>query len=280
MAPVPALLVALSALLHAAWNALLKAEADARAATAGALAVATLAAALAAWALPGPAFPRAAGLAWAAGAGLFEAGYFVALALAFRGAPLGLAYAVSRGGAIAIVWPLSAAFLGEAAAPRALAGAAAVVAGLAAVGVAGARLRAGGGLAWAALSAACIAGYHLCYKGALSAGAGRAPLFAASLATALPVVLAALGAEVRATAWRALRARPLRLGGAGLLTTLSFLLFLGALSDAGAGAALTLRNLSVVFAQGFALALGERPGRLQLAGAALVAGGAVLLSWP
>ena len=59
----------------------------------------------------------------------------------------------------------------------------------------------------------------------------------------------------------------------------SFLLFLAGLAATGAGAALTLRNTSVVFAQAIALLMGERPPRRQLAGAALVVLGASLVAW-
>jgi drug/metabolite transporter (DMT)-like permease len=67
---------------------------------------------------------------------------------------------------------------------------------------------------------------------------------------------------------------------AGLLCTGSFLLFLLALVRGGAGAAGTLRNVAIVFALGFAWVLGERPGRRQLAGTAVVLVGAALLAWP
>jgi drug/metabolite transporter (DMT)-like permease len=242
------------------------------AATAAALAVALLA--------PGPWFPLPAGLAWAVGSGLFEAGYFAALALALRAAPLGVAYTVSRGGAIALVWPLSALWLGETVSARGLGGAALVCAGLGVVGLASGARAARPGVALAGLAALCIAGYHLAYKQALLAQAGHAALFAVSLAVALPLNLGGLGVAGRVRAWRCLRARPLRLGGAGVLATGSFLLFLAALAQGGAGTVLTLRNLSVVFAQAMGVAMGERPGRLHVAGVILVAGGAVLLGWP
>jgi uncharacterized membrane protein len=65
-----------------------------------------------------------------------------------------------------------------------------------------------------------------------------------------------------------------------MLSAASFLAFLGALTHGGAGLVLTLRNTSVVFAQAMAWMIGERPGRRQVLGAILVAGGAVLLGWP
>ena len=63
-------------------------------------------------------------------------------------------------------------------------------------------------------------------------------------------------------------------------TALWFVLVLFALRIAGAGAVMTLRNSSVLFALAFAAATGERPGARQLAGGPLVALGAVLVGWP
>ena len=51
----------------------------------------------------------------------------------------------------------------------------------------------------------------------------------------------------------------------GLLAAASFLIFLFALQRAGAGAVFTLRNTSIVFAQLFSWALGERPTQLPVA---------------
>jgi len=43
---------------------------------------------------------------------------------------------------------------------------------------------------------------------------------------------------------------------------------------------LTLRNTSVLFATGLAFAIGERPRRIEILGAAFVAAGAILMAWP
>ena len=60
----------------------------------------------------------------------------------------------------------------------------------------------------------------------------------------------------------------------------AFLVFLAALGASGAGAVLTVRNVSVLFAVGLSYAIGERPGRPQVAGALLVTAGAILVGWP
>jgi uncharacterized membrane protein len=58
----------------------------------------------------------------------------------------------------------------------------------------------------------------------------------------------------------------------------SFLVFMEALDAGGAGFVLTLRNTSVLFATGFAFAIGERPRRPQIIGAVLVAAGAAVMA--
>ena len=59
----------------------------------------------------------------------------------------------------------------------------------------------------------------------------------------------------------------------------SFLILMEALSGGGAGYVLTLRNTSVLFATALAFAIGERPRRVEIAGAALVAAGAILMAY-
>jgi drug/metabolite transporter (DMT)-like permease len=132
------------------------------------------------------------------------------------------------------------------------------------------------GLVYAAACAATVAGYHLCYDRALSVGARPTPLFAVSMATALPLVLASLRGRVSGRDLRFSAGATLRWTFSGVLCTASFLLFLSGLGAAGAGPALTLRNTSIVFAQGLAVAIGERPTRVQVAGAVIVAVGAAM----
>jgi drug/metabolite transporter (DMT)-like permease len=274
----PLILVA-SALLHAAWNALLKREPDKAAAAVVVFGAATAITAACVPFVSGRAFATPAAWAWAAGAGVFEGAYIGALTASLARAPLGLAYTIARGGAMLIVWPVSVLILGERAGALSLLGAVAVGAGLAA-----AQFQPGKGaegppkLGWAWACAACIAGYHLCYDRAIHAGAHTVPLFALSLAVALPMNLAMLSRAQRRGALAALRQRPGPLLAAGTLTSASFLCFLAGLALSGPGAALTLRNTSVVFAQIFAVALGERVGRRQVAGALLVAAGATMVA--
>jgi drug/metabolite transporter (DMT)-like permease len=280
MQPLVAALIFASAFLHALWNAALKRQADPEGASVAILTVAAVTAAAALALGSGPAFPSAAGLAWAIAAGVCEGGYFVTLALAFREAPLGVVYPIARGGALAAVWPVSALWLGEAITARSAAGAAALATGLVLIGLTRGGRASPRGIVWAVLCALCIAAYHLCYKCSLATGAAPSGVITASLAVALPVNVARLGARGLARTLASVRDGPLVVVAAGALCTASFLLFLSALARGGAGAAATLRNTSVLFALLLAWAIGERPGRPQVLGTVGVALGAVLIGWP
>lgn len=270
-----------SAFLHALWNALLKRERSPQIAVAGVLSSAAVFAIAAAFLSGRPAFATGASLCWAIAAGVFEGLYFVTLAAALARADFGIVYTVARGGAMLLVWPAGALLLKEPVAAKAAAGACLIGIGLGLVaGRAGRRGAQRAGIAFAAACAISIAGYHLCYDRALAAGARDAPLFAVALAVALPFVLASLRGRTTvrdAASTRGRLSTGLRWAIAGLVCTASFLLFLRGLSTVGAAVALTLRNTSVFFAQGFAIVLGERPTRAQLAGVLLVTAGAALV---
>jgi len=270
--------VLVSALLHAAWNALLRRHPDPRAAGVAVVAIAAMVAvvvaAVAGITTGAAPFPGGRGLAASALAGLFEAAYFASLARGLSAGALGPVYTISRGGAVLLVWPISIAVFDEHAGWLGALGSALLLAGLAAAGME--RRVARTAVLWALSTAACIAGYHLIYKVALGAGAAPAAVFAVAVLVAAPAQ--ALANRVApAAALAALRTAPVATAAAGVLCTASFVVFLFALRSGGAGAVLTLRNTSVVFALGFARLLGEPATPRQIAGAALVAAGAVLV---
>jgi drug/metabolite transporter (DMT)-like permease len=274
----PAWLLA-SAFLHASWNALVKREREPQVAVVGVLAASVVCSAAVALVLPGAGLPTRATVLWGVVAGVLQAVYFVTLGEALSRATYGAVYAIARGGALLVVWPAAAAALREPFTARSAAGAALVGVGVVLVALAGRERASRGGIAFAVVCAASIAGYHLCFERALSGGASPAPLFALAFAVALvPVWIQARLAGRVATGLD--RRAVLRLFAAGALTTASFLLFLVGLAHTGAGVALTLRNTSVVFAQLLAAALGEAVPRRQLGGAALVVLGAALVAAP
>lgn len=273
-------LVLASAFLHALWNALLKQQPDVEIAAVGVLCVAFLSSlAITPW-FPGAPFPEHRGLAWAVGAGVFEGGYFISLALALLRAPLGYAYTVARGTAIGIVWPTSVIWLGERFGFTAITGVIILCLGLLVVGLEKGAHASGPGFLWSFACGLCVSGYHLCYKEALAANAQAPALFSLSLAIAVPLNLWRLRVEGRLKLWRRMRESPRAMLLTGIACTASFVVFLHALAIAGAGWVLTMRNTSILFAQGLALLIGERLTRRQIAGAALVALGALLTAWP
>jgi drug/metabolite transporter (DMT)-like permease len=279
--PVVLTLVLLSAFLHALWNALLKRHEDPEAGVLGVTVVSVVLGGLWALGLQGQAFPERAGWAWGIAAGVCEGVYLFSLARSLRHAPLALAYTVARGGALLVVWPVSVLWMGEPVTVLTVVGAAVLAGGLGVTGLVRPSSPAGRGVAWAAASAVCIAGYHVAYKKALGAGAQPPALFALALTVALPMLLLTRAhREGRDAVLRQVRKSPFLMLATGTLCTLSFALLLTALARGGAGAVLTLRNTSIAFALVLALLQGERPGRRQISGAALVMAGAVLLGWP
>ena len=284
-------LVLLSAFLHATWNALLRLERDKDRALIAAIVMATLFAAVIAavrWSLGAVPFASVAGLGFALLAGGFEAIYFMTLARAMERGRLGVVYTVSRGGAVLAVWPLSIAVFAEAATLSAMAGSAVVLVGLAVSGLGAGRTgRPGvtgqgnrpGALGWASACAMSIAGYHLAYAAALREGANPSATFAVSLAVSAAINVGRLGAGGRQALGALVRGRWPRLLVLGLVCGGSFLILMEALAIGGTGYVLTLRNTSVLFAAAMAWLIGERPTRLELAGASLVAAGAALMAW-
>ena len=282
MSPVVVALVLASAFVHAGWNALLKRQRDPETALVAAMVACAFFSIGGAVVMRAP-LPPGRAIAWSIASGLFEAGYLATLGKAMSLAPLSVVYTVMRGGALLLVWPLSVALLGEHASPVALGGVTLVIAGLglaaATPQTAGAPRASAPGLGWALLSACFIAGYSRCYKQALATGGTPLACVAISLTLSLSGVSLRLARRLREVG-ALLRQQPWTVLLMGFCSNASFVLFLCALERGGTGETSTLRNASVVFAQGFACMIGERPRRHHVLGALLVAAGAVALAWP
>lgn len=224
-------------------------------------------------------FGRGHAFVWCLVSGVLEAAYFQSLGRALARGSLGAVYTISRGGSLLIVWPISILFLGEHLTPLRAGGTALVIAGLA-----GTSFRPGGanklsaGLGYAVLTGVFIGGFNLAYKAALAGGVAAGTANATSLGFAGLLNLAAAGTARRKRALASLRTEPLALGVIGFLAATGFLFFLAALKFSGAGLVATLRNTSILFAQAFGIAQGERPSRLAIAGVLAVTAGAVLLA--
>lgn len=277
-------LLAASAFLHALWNSWIKREEQKEPFL---VAVIALGCALAWIGVATLARPNAfGGLNWSLAAGVFEGLYLVSLTRTLSLAPLAWAYALMRGGAMAMVWLLSGVFLGERTGATGIMGALLIFAGLW-VPVIGSKLSGsfsigidGRGLKAALVSAAFISGYHFCYDRALEEGAEPFRLFAVSLSVSLPIMAFNL--------WR-LKAvkfslhvgkhRPIFVLLCATVVYWSFVLFLMGLESTGAGFAITLRNTSIFYALLLAHFSGERIQKLQIWSCILIFSGAVLLGF-
>ncbi|MBI1751116.1 MAG: EamA family transporter [Acidobacteria bacterium] len=278
MTPAALGLTLASALLHAAWNALLKRAKDLDAASVLVFGTALLLMALLAWVWPSPAFPRMAALGWALAAGCGEGGYFIGLVGSLERASLGWSYAWMRGGALLVAWPAGL-LLGEKADGWALLAVAGMLAGLGLLGLGGGERGSGRALPHVLGAAVSIAGFNACYKLALGADASPPALFATSMAVGLPIQALhrrwRRGAGV--SAWKGSVAAGL---GAGLVCAGAFLCYLVALQTSPSASVLTIRNTSIAFTFLVGWLLGERPRPRQVAGILLVCFSAILLGWP
>lgn len=267
-------------MVHASWNAVLKSTRNPEHAVLGIGATSMLTSIVVAVVMHAPLPPRES-LAWCLLSGVLEAGYSVTLARALTAAPFGPVYTVVRGGALVVVWPVSFLLFHEKVTLLRAAGTLVVIVGLACAGWSdrGRAEKSGQarGLATAAICALFVGGYYLAYKGALSSG-GK-PEFVVVISSSISFVALVLMKIGRArVAIEALRDDGLRIVAAGILSTLGFIVFLFAMAQAGAGFVLTLRNTSILFAQGISFFLGERPKRLAIIGAVFVTIGAILLA--
>jgi len=131
----PLLLAVLAgAVLHAAWNALVKSSGDKELDTA---LVHSLGAVVALPLLALTGLPPLASLPYIAGSLLVHIGYYTALAGAYRHGDLGLTYPIMRGFAPLLVALSSGLLIGEAPSPLAWAGIAGITLGVALVGLSG-----------------------------------------------------------------------------------------------------------------------------------------------
>ena len=269
--------VLLAALLHASWNAALKAQPDTFLA---ALAVTGGAGLIGALALPFLAAPDAASWPFIAASGAIHVGYYLLLGWAYRHADISHAYPLMRGAAPVLVALAAGALTGEQ-----LHGAQWLAIGLICAGGAvltfGTRSANGAGPA-PTLLALTIAGLIAAYTLVDGIGVRRSGSPAAY--TAWILLLGALGAM--AVSWRRgegrlpayLRHRPALVLLGGIATTGAYGIALWAMTLAPVALVAALRETSIVFATLIAaLLLRERMTRARLLGAGVIALGAVTM---
>jgi drug/metabolite transporter (DMT)-like permease len=286
--------IAVAAVLHAAWNILLKTAGDPlRTATVGVVAasLALIPIVAVAWLLlDQPAVPLAA---WIIGivSGVVEVAYFIFLASAYRRGDLSVVYPLARGSAPLLAVIVAVAVLGERLPAAAWAGVALLFAGLLVVQrpwnlLRSASARDRPGVAFALLTGAMIA----TYSSLDTVGVGLTPawLYAGIL---WPVC----GAGLLVVAW--LRPRvaggrftpspePVNMGRAvagGFITFIAYGFVLAALSRAPLAIVAPLRESAVLLTSAWGVlrlkeAVGRREIGLRITGSLLVLAGALVLA--
>lgn len=305
MPPLVFPLVALAAVLHVAWNVLLKSAGDplrtsGRAAIAGAV-VFVPAAAVAYVAVGSPSIPPEA-LVLGLVSGILEAAYFILLSAAYRRGDLSVVYPIARGTAPLLAVLLGVVVLGERLGPVAWAGVATLLGGLLAIQrpwrAIGALRRGHGLIGDGAVAFALATGVTIAAYSAVDRVGSRliAPwLFGALL---FPVAAVALAAWIRfadrsgpaggapggaATADRTAGAPWPRSATAGILSIGAYVLILLAYSVAPLSVVAPLRESAVVLASGWGSlrmreAEGSRDAAVRIGAAVLVLVGAVLIA--
>ena len=263
-----------AALLHAAWNALLKSGRDLLLDTALVAFAGTLLGLLLALAVPPP---EPAAWPYIATSAVVHVGYYTALVGAYRAGDLSHGYPIMRGVAPLLVAAVSWLWLGEALSATAWTGVLLICGGVLSLGMAGggANRRA---TAWALACAAIIAVYTLA-DGAgvrVSGGADRYVVWL-FIFQGIPFTVAVLALKRGALLAHARRHWPRALGGA-LLSGISYGIALWAMTRAPVAIIAALRETSVIFAALMgAWLLKEGHLKERLAGAAAVLAGLIAL---
>ncbi len=295
MDPAALLFIAVAAVMHAAWNILLKTAGDAlRTATIGVMAASLIFAPFigAGWLASGqPAIPPAVWVIGSVSAAV-ETAYFVFLAAAYRRGDLSVVYPIARGSAPLFAVAVGVIILGERLVPAAWAGVALLLAGLLVVqrpwrlagAAAGDRAAAG----FALLTGMMIATYSALDR----VGVQQVPawLYAGILwvLTSIGLVLVwAVRLRAAGGRWAPDPDLPVQLGRAvvaGLLTFTAYGFVLAALARAPLAIVAPLRESAVLLTSVWgAVRLGEAASRrevaFRIAGSGLVLAGAVALAF-
>jgi drug/metabolite transporter (DMT)-like permease len=263
-----------AALLHATWNAIVKAGGDKFLTT---ISVTTAAAAVSAALLPFLNAPAVASCPFAIASALFQITYFLLVARTYQIADMSQAYPLMRGTAPLIVALVSEFRLGDVLSPIAWLGVIAICVGIFSIAL-GSNLKDRKGVYLALLNALVIAAYTLIDGiGVRRSGAPAAYTLSVFLLTGLPLAVWAMSAK-RSTFLPYLR-RYWGLGIAGGVgTTASYGLVLWAMTLAPVAVIAALRETSILFGTLIAgLVLKEPIGPTRIISACIIAGGAAIL---
>lgn len=269
--------VLFSALLHAGWNAAVRASSDKLLASLHVVCGAMVLGLPMLWLLPAPA---PASWQYLVASGLIHVVYFALVARAYQGADLGLAYPLMRGTAPVITAAVAVLWLHEMPTPAGWLGIALICIGV--LTLAGRAWQQGlqhPGAASAALANAVVIALYTLVDGQGVRLAGNALsytvwLFVLTSIFVMPVVVLQRGRAVLRPVpgtWRTLL-----LGGAGTLGAYSLVLW--AMTQAPIASVAALRETSIIFAALIGVFfLHEGLSRLRLVSALLVCAGAVVI---
>lgn len=273
-------LVLFGALLHASWNALVKARKDQ---AVGAALVAVGAGIVSLLAMPFLPVPAAPALPYLVASALIHVGYFALVGYAYRSADLGVAYPLTRGSAPMLTALLAFILIGENFAWNGWLAITAIALGILALSV-DALLR-GGLTARTGAAALANAGVIVCYTlidglGARAAGNGVAYGAWMIAGTGALVALLALMLRPRASIEAVRRGWAFALLG-GALTLGSYGIALWAMTLAPIGLVAALRETSVLIAALLGAYFFREPfGPTRWIALALIVGGIALLRLP
>jgi drug/metabolite transporter (DMT)-like permease len=282
-----ALLIATGAIAHAAWNLVAKSASLSGPAfvwltSIGAAAVTAPVAIVLAVLDPPALGPFLTAIAVS---GLIHTGYFLALQAGYRAGDVGVVYPLARGTGPLLSVVLAIVLFGERPSALGLAGAAAIIAGVVVIGLAGGTSggeRARAGVLWGLFTGVTIAAYTLWDAHAVQAWALAPAVLSGGTMAVEAVILTPLvlrSPESRADARGVLRRH---LGGViavSVLSPLAYILILQAIQLAPVSIVAPAREVSVVLVglAGWLLFREPHPAR-RLAGAVIVLGGVILLA--
>ncbi len=271
-------LVLLAAVLHATWNAFIKAGGDRLAVMALTMGLPALPCALA---LPFVPPPLPASWPFLFGSIVVHTAYFASLTYAYRHGDLSQVYPIARGGAPVLValgaWLLA----GERLSPQEALGVLIVSGGIVSLAWrdSGTRPADRASAVVLALVTACLIGLYSIIDGLGVRSAGTAASYILWMFALEGLPFAAYAVWRRRGRLAAAFVPSLRVGiGAALISSLAYGIVIWAMSVAPMAQIVALRETSVIMAAAIgALFLGEPFGRCRIVAAAVVALGAVLL---
>ena len=267
-------IVLAAALLHAAWNAIVKSGTDKLLTT---VLVTGCAALVALAGLPFLPAPAPASWPFIAGSSVLQIVYFGLIARTYRVADMSLAYPLMRGTAPLLVAAASLLWLDQHLAPAAWLGIALVCAGVLSMAV-GLGTGARAGLSLALLNAVVIAGYTL-VDGIGVRRSGAAAAYTLWIFLFTGAALTAWAAWARRDVFSAYARQHWRRGmTGGVGTVVSYGLALWAMTMAPVAVISALRETSILFATAISVwILGERVSRSRIVAVCLIAAGAMVL---